>query len=94
MSLNVKYQKVTNKEEAYSAIKGHITPELLEKFKVKADVDYRDSKHEIYAKGKGFELNISLLDDEAQATIKLSLVLRPLKGKILEGIEKQLKQVV
>jgi hypothetical protein len=94
MSLKVNYEKVTSKSEAYTAVKGHITPELIEKFKVKAKVDYQESKSKIVAIGKGFELNISLLDDCAEATIKLSLLLRPLKGKILDGIEKQLKRVV
>lgn len=94
MSLKVNYNKVSTKEEAYAAVKGHITPELMEKFKVKAKVDYNEFAHKIVANGKGFELNIELLDDHVTATIKLSLVLRPLKGKVLDGIEKQLKHVV
>jgi hypothetical protein len=94
MSLKVNYEKVSSKAEAYTAVKRHITPELIEKFKVTAKVDYQESKNKIVAVGKGFELNISLLDDCAEATIKLSLILRPLKGKILDGIEKQLKRVV
>jgi hypothetical protein len=94
MSLKVNYDKTNSKSEAFMAVKGHITPDLIEKFKIKAKVDYQESKNKIVATGKGFELNIELLDDYATATIKLSLLLRPLKGKILDGIEKQLKSVV
>ena len=36
MSLKVNYDKVSDSTEAYEAVKGHITPELIEKFKVKA----------------------------------------------------------
>ncbi len=94
MSIEVKYDKCSNAQEAWTAVKGHITPELIEKFKVKAQIDYVEAKKQINAKGKGFELNIDLLDDRAKAEIKLSLLLKPLKGKVLEGIEKQLKRVV
>jgi len=94
MCKEVKYEKCANADEAWIAVKSHITPELIEKFKVKADVDYMEAQKKIKAKGKGFELNIDLLDDRARAEIKLSLLLKPLKGKILEGIEKQLKRVV
>lgn len=94
MSLKVNYSKVNDKAEAYKAVKEHITPELISKFKVNADIDYKDNEKKITAVGKGFELNIELLDSSVEATIKLSLLLRPLKGKILEGIEKQLKKVV
>jgi len=94
MSLKVNYSKVDNKAAAFQAVKGHITPELIAKFKVKADIDYNEKDSKISAVGKGFELNINLTDSFAEATIKLSLVLRPLKGKILEGIEKQLTRVV
>ena len=94
MSIEVKYSQVTDSSEAWVAVKAHITPELIAKFKVKAAVDYQEAEKKIKAKGKGFELNINLLDDKATAEIKLSLLLKPLKGKILEGIEKQLKRVV
>jgi hypothetical protein len=94
MSLEVRYEKVASSSEAWDAVKSHITPELIAKFKVKADVDYNEANKKIKAKGKGFELNINLLDDKAVADIKLSLLLKPLKGKVLEGIEKQLKRVV
>lgn len=94
MAIKASYNKVGDKTAAYQAVKEFITPETLEKWKVKANVDYNDGKQEIHAKGKGFELNINFLDTEAQAELKLSMLLRPLKGKIEENLEKQLKRVV
>lgn len=94
MSLEVKYGKVTSQDEAWEAVKAHITPELIARFKVKANVDYNEANKSIKATGKGFELNIHLLDDRAKVDIKLSLLLKALKGKVLEGIEKQLNRVV
>lgn len=94
MAIVVSYKNVDNKDAAYAAVKEYITPETLDKWKVKADVHYDDGGQKINAKGKGFELNINFLDTQAQAELNLSLLLRPLKGKIEEGLEKQLKKVV
>lgn len=94
MAINVAYNNADNKEAAYAAVKEYITPETLEKWKVKADVNYDDGGQKVHAKGKGFELNINFLDTEVQAELKLSLLLKPLKGKIEEGLEKQLRRVV
>lgn len=94
MTIKVAYNNTDGKDTAYQAVKSYITAETLEKWKVKADVNYDDSRQEVHAKGKGFELNINFLDTEVQAKLNLSLVLRPLKGKIEEGLEKQLRRVV
>lgn len=94
MTIKVSYAKVENKEAAYQAVKAFITPEMIAKWKVTADVNSDDNKQIVSAKGKGFELNITFLDTEVQATIKLSLLLRALKGMISDNIEKQLKRVV
>ena len=40
MDLRINFNKNSNKEEAYEAVKGAITPELLAKFQVKATLDY------------------------------------------------------
>ncbi len=92
MDIKVNYDKLDNKNDAYEAVKGAITPELLARFQVKADITYEDDK--ISAKGKGFELDLLFDENFCGAKITLSFLLKPLKGKILEGIEKQLKRVV
>jgi hypothetical protein len=94
MAIKVNYSNSADKAAAYQAVKTYITPETLEKWKVKADITYEDQGQMIKAKGAGFELNINFLDTHAEATLNLSLLLRPLKGKIEESLEKQLKRVV
>ena len=90
--MKVDFSKTKNKEQAYAAVKEAITPELIEKFKVKAKLDYTDDK--ITASGKGFKLNMIFNDSCCEVKTDLSLIMRPLKGKILEQIEKQLKRVI
>ncbi|MAX67155.1 MAG: polyhydroxyalkanoic acid system family protein [Bacteriovoracaceae bacterium] len=92
MDLKVKYDHVTSKDEAYKAVKQAITPELLAKFQVKAELDYQPDL--IKAKGKGFELEMFFTPEACEVKINLSFLLKPLKGKVLEGIDKQLKRVV
>lgn len=92
MDLVVKYINLTSKQEAYEAVKAAVTPELLSKFQVKADVKYVDNM--ILAKGKGFKLEMTFTDSECVVKIDLSFLLKPLKGRVLEGIEKQLNRIV
>ena len=92
MDLEVNYSNVTTKDEAYNVVKGAITPELLAKFQVKAELSY--NQDHICAKGKGFKLDMYFKDASCQVLVDLSFLLKPLKSKVLEGIEKQLKRVV
>lgn len=92
--LNIQYSKVQDKDEAFQKVKAAITPETVERFKVKADFDYDDSSREIKAKGKGFELWMNFSENEAHVKLKLSMLLKPFHGKIMEGLEKQLKRVI
>lgn len=92
MDLKVPYKNVTNKEEAFGAVKGAVTPELLAKWQVKADITYGD--YLVNAKGKGFELNVEFNEDHCAVSVNLAFLLKPLKGKILEGIKKQFTRVV
>ena len=49
-------------------------------------------KREIVATGKGFTLKISFHEDHCQAEMALSLLLRPLKSKILSPIKRHLAE--
>src|SRR5690606_8506992 len=55
MDLAVKYQKATGPADAYQRVKEAITPETIAKFKVKADLSYKENE-QIAASGKGFDL--------------------------------------
>jgi len=92
--MKISYNKVTSKEEAYSAAKAAITPDLIDRFKVKADINYDDSNSIVSAKGKGFGLDIKFYESECEINLDLSFMLKPLKSKIIEGIEKQVKRIV
>lgn len=94
MDLTIAYNKGQSKEEAYESVKSAITPETIEKFKVKADIIYKDESKQIVASGKGFDLNIDFLDGKALVKLNLSLILRPLKSTILASIEKQVTRIV
>lgn len=93
MDLAVKYQKATGPADAYQRVKEAITPETIAKFKVKADLSYKENE-QIAASGKGFDLFFDFTGDEVQVTLKLGLLFKAFKGTILEGVEKQLGRVV
>lgn len=92
MDLKIDYSNVTNKDEAYTAVKSAVTPEMLAKWQVKADISYNDFN--IVAKGKGFELNIDFLDEYCEVSLTLSFLLKPLRKKIIAGVEKQFSRVI
>lgn len=92
MDLSIPYSNTTNKEDAFSKAKEAITPEMLAKFQVKAEITYDD--YSVKAKGKGFELELAFNDEAVGVSLNLSLMLRAFKGKVLEGLEKQIKRVV
>jgi hypothetical protein len=93
MDLKVPYAKITDKKQGYDAAKTLI-PDVIAKFGVKADVKSDDAAATINAKGTGFEAKIEFGEKEAVVKVDLSFLLKPLKGKILETIEKQIKKVV
>jgi hypothetical protein len=93
MDIKVPYSKITNKTEGYEAAK-KLIPDVIAKFGVKADVKNHDGSTTIDAKGTGFGAKIEFKDSEAVVSVDLSFLLKPLKGKILETIEKQIKKIV
>ncbi len=93
MDLKVPYSKITDKKQGYEAAK-KLIPEVIQKFGVKADVKNDDGASIINAKGTGFEAKIEFQDAQASVKLDLSFLLKPLKNKILETIEKQIKKVV
>ena len=92
MNVKIPYKNVSNKEEAFNAVKAAVTPELLAKWQVSADVTYGD--YTVNAKGKGFNLNVDFHDDYCEVSVDLGFLLKPFKGKILEGVQKQFNRVV
>jgi hypothetical protein len=94
MGVKINYNKVQDAMAAFDTVKENITPETLEKFKVKAALDYMKEKNQIKASGTGFDLSMKFLDNHAEVDLKLSLLLRPFQDKVLGALEKQLKAIL
>jgi hypothetical protein len=94
MDKSIVYKKSKNAAEAYTNVKGAVTPEYIEKFKVSAKIKYDEKKKLIIADGTGFTLEISFTEKEVGLNLKLSLILRPIKGKVLETLEREIKKHV
>lgn len=94
MDLRIPYSKQQSSEEAYEAVKKAVTKEAIERFKVKAELNYDPKSKVILANGTGFELKMTFLDNAAELSLNLSFLLKPIKGKVLSSLEKQLKNVV
>lgn len=92
MGLKIDYKNVTNADDAYKKVKELITPEYIQKFQVKADIAYDDAKKTVSAKGSGFKLDLCFEEKHCDLDLDLSFLLKPLKGKILEKIEGQIKK--
>ena len=92
MDNKLEYVNLKSKEEAYQAVKEAVTPEMLARFQVKASLEYKDDL--ISAKGKGFKLDMGFDETGIWYKLDLSFLLKPLKGKILTGIEKQLNRII
>jgi hypothetical protein len=92
MDLKVPYAG-NDKQKAYQAAK-KLVPEALAKFGVKADVKQDDANATLSAKGSGFETKIVFTDTEVQVKVDLGFLFKPLKGKVLEALERQIKKVV
>ena len=92
MDKKVEYNKLKDKIEAYAAVKEAVTPEMLAKFQVKAQLEYKEDL--ITAKGTGFKLDMGFDESGCWYKLDLSFLLKPLKGKILAGIEKQLQKII
>lgn len=94
MSVKVSYKKVKNKTEAFKKVRTYITPKLIARFKVNADVSYYPRKYLIEAIGKGFNLSLHFSDKEVVAKLRLSLLFKALKKPVLGSVEKHLKKVI
>ena len=92
MSSKINYQQVKNADEAFAKVKSVITPEYIEKFQVKADIAYDEKNKKVKASGSGFTLELGFFSDHCLVDLDLSFLLRPLKGKVLEKIENQIKK--
>ncbi len=94
MDAIVKYNQAKDKDDAFARAKAKITPEYVEKFQVKADINYDEAASKMTAKGKGFTLTLDFSEASVGVNLDVSLLLRPLKGKIVDKIKRELERNV
>jgi hypothetical protein len=90
----IDYTRHEDKMSAYHSVKTNITPEVIARFNVKADMYYDDNLPMITATGKGFTVTMKFDDSLVDLDLDLSFLLKPARGKIEEMLTKQLKRVL
>ncbi len=91
--MNIDYVQTSSKEQAFQTVKENITEEKMAKFQVKAKLTDNGTDL-ISASGKGFDLHLNFSDNSLKLELKLSLLLRPLKGQIEGALAKEIKKVI
>jgi hypothetical protein len=94
MSIKIEYIQTKTSDEAYGKAKVTITPEKIEKYQVKAQLDYQDGSQTIIAKGKGFTLTAQFNETDMDLDLNLSIFLKPLRGRIEGSIAKEFKRIL
>jgi len=94
MKLEIPYQNVTNKEDAFKKLKGLLHPDTFAQYGLKCDVRSDEYRCSADASGKGFDVNLECLDDKAIVEINLSFMLKPFKNKIADTIERKAKSLL
>lgn len=93
MDLEIPYSHTSSKEEAYKVASEKITPDSLAQGKIRAELSFKENES-ILATGKGFRVELHFKDLKVQVSCKLSLILRPFKGEILERVKDKLKEYI
>ena len=90
--MEIAYSRCESKSQAFEVVKKG-TPVILEKFQLKADIA-DNGEDEIKATGRGFDLVARFGESKVDIALKLSLVLRPLKGKIEDALQKSVAKMI
>ena len=93
---NVYYNKANNAQQGFDlASKFLKSSEAKSKFPVEIDFSFiTGPSPQVIGKGKGFEVVLSFYDVEVAINLKLKLMLRPLKGKIINTLTDEIKRVL
>lgn len=92
MSVKINYQKTESASDAFIKVKTLITPQYIEKFQVKAKINYDEQNNIVMAKGSGFTLSLVFFEKNCTIDLELSFLLRAFKAKILEKIENEIRK--
>jgi len=93
---NVYYNKAANAQEGFSLASEFLkSSHAKSKFPVEIDFSFIDgASPQVIGKGKGFEVRLSFFDQQVSIDIELKLMLRPLKGRIIDTLSDEIKRVL
>ena len=94
MELHINYRHAKDKEHAFELVKKAVTPEYVQQFKIKADINYDSKQALIIAKGKGFKLMLRFLEESCETSLDVSFILRPLGRRVMNSISEELSKVI
>ncbi len=92
-TLSIPYGKTIDGKKAYSLVKEKITADYLSNFKIRAEIEYRNSTL-ISARGNGFLLSFNFAEEAVEIFLELSIIYSAFKNKILSKIEEELKSIL
>ena len=94
MSFKVPYKSAENEKEAFLALKEKLDPDFLSQFKLKIEVELDEENLVIKGKAKGLDVSFQFCERECLVELSLSLFLRPLKTKIVKGLQEGLETLL
>jgi hypothetical protein len=95
VDIEISYKSCKSKEEAFEKTKEVVTSEIVStKFGVTAKLIYDFDSMSAQATGKGFTIDFNFLENSLTGKIKLSLLLKPLRGKIIKVLNRQLESIL
>ena len=94
MSTVVKYSFASDASDAFNKVKSSLSSDLLERFGMKADIQFFPDQGKMCAKGKGFELNVDFGQSSLNIDLNLGFLLKPFHSKVISVLETEFKKVV
>lgn len=93
---SVWYNKATTAQQGYNLASEFLrSSEAKSKFPVAIDFSFMSGEGpQIIGKGKGFEITLSFYEQQVAIDINLKLMLKPLKGKIIDTLTDEIKRVL
>ena len=93
---NVWYNKASNAQEGFNLASNFLrSADAKSKFPVEIDFSFLNGENpQVVGKGKGFEVILSFYDQQVSIELKLKLLLKPLRGKIIDSLTDEIKRVL
>lgn len=93
---SVWYNKATSAKEGFELASSFLNgPGARSKFPVAIDFSFIEGEYpQVIGKGKGFEIILSFYDQQVSIELRLKLMLKPLRGKIIDALTDEIKRVL